>query len=244
MGLVFEELIRKFAEISNETAGEHFTPREVIRLMVNLIFVEDDDVLSKPSVVRSIYDPTAGTGGMLSIAGEYLHEHNPKAQLTMSGQELNGSRSRSSCRSARHDAGPFIYPDANALAAGGAPDGAPPVLCSPCVFSPSNDEATYVPLSSSGHPVCACHHPHTARTSTAFPDQLACTVHGDPCGRDRGAICAPPRVLRSNPRPSRDNRGAGPATAKEQRPSGLSHSNAGGAVAQSPSRWRLFPERR
>ncbi len=89
MGLAFEELIRKFAEISNETAGEHFTPREVIRLMVNLLFVEDDDVLSKPGVVRSIYDPTAGTGGMLSIAGEYLHEHNPQAQLTMSGQELN-----------------------------------------------------------------------------------------------------------------------------------------------------------
>lgn len=89
MGQVFEELIRRFAEISNETAGEHFTPREVIRLMVNLIFVEDDDVLSKPSVVRTIYDPTAGTGGMLSIAGEYLHEHNPQAHLTMSGQELN-----------------------------------------------------------------------------------------------------------------------------------------------------------
>lgn len=89
MGLAFEELIRKFAEISNETAGEHFTPREVIRLMVNLLFVEDDDVLSKAGVVRSIYDPTAGTGGMLSIAGEYLHEHNPQAQLTMSGQELN-----------------------------------------------------------------------------------------------------------------------------------------------------------
>jgi type I restriction enzyme M protein len=89
MGLAFEELIRKFAEISNETAGEHFTPREVIRLMVNLLFVEDDDVLSNPGVVRSIYDPTAGTGGMLSIAGEYLFEHNPKAQLTMSGQELN-----------------------------------------------------------------------------------------------------------------------------------------------------------
>jgi len=89
MGLAFEELIRKFAEISNETAGEHFTPREVIRLMVNLLFVEDDDVLSKPGVVRSIYDPTAGTGGMLSIAEEYLREHNPKAQLTMSGQELN-----------------------------------------------------------------------------------------------------------------------------------------------------------
>lgn len=89
MGLVFEELIRKFAELSNETAGEHFTPREVIRLMVNLIFIEDDDVLSKPSVVRTIYDPTAGTGGMLSIAGEYLEEHNPKARLTVYGQELN-----------------------------------------------------------------------------------------------------------------------------------------------------------
>ena len=89
MGLVFEELIRKFAEISNETAGEHFTPREVIRLMVNLLFIEDDDVLSKQHVVRTIYDPTAGTGGMLSIAGEYLEEHNPEARLTMSGQELN-----------------------------------------------------------------------------------------------------------------------------------------------------------
>lgn len=89
MGLVFEELIRKFAEISNETAGEHFTPREVIRLMVNLLFIEDDDVLSRPGVVRTIYDPTAGTGGMLSIAGEYLEEHNPEARLTMFGQELN-----------------------------------------------------------------------------------------------------------------------------------------------------------
>jgi len=90
MGLVFEELIRKFAEISNETAGEHFTPREVIRLMVNLLFIEDDDVLTPGSaVVRTIYDPTAGTGGMLSIAGEYLAEHNPAARLTMFGQELN-----------------------------------------------------------------------------------------------------------------------------------------------------------
>ncbi len=90
MGAVFEELIRKFAEISNETAGEHFTPREVIRLMVNLIFIEDDDVLSPGNaVVRTIYDPTAGTGGMLSVAGEYLQEHNPQARLTMYGQELN-----------------------------------------------------------------------------------------------------------------------------------------------------------
>ncbi|HPE71283.1 MAG TPA: class I SAM-dependent DNA methyltransferase, partial [Candidatus Competibacter sp.] len=89
MGLVFEELIRKFAEISNETAGEHFTPREVIRLMVNLLFIEDDDVLAKPGVVRTLYDPTAGTGGMLSVAGEYLEEHNPQARLTLFGQELN-----------------------------------------------------------------------------------------------------------------------------------------------------------
>jgi len=89
MGWVFEELIRKFAEISNETAGEHFTPREVIRLMVNLLFIEDDAVLATPGVVRTIYDPTAGTGGMLSVAGEYLAEHNPDARLTMFGQELN-----------------------------------------------------------------------------------------------------------------------------------------------------------
>jgi type I restriction enzyme M protein len=89
MGAVFEELIRKFAELSNETAGEHFTPREVIRLMVNLLFIEDDEALTKPGVVRSIYDPTAGTGGMLSVAGEHLAEINPDARLVMYGQELN-----------------------------------------------------------------------------------------------------------------------------------------------------------
>lgn len=90
MGLVFEELIRKFAELSNETAGEHFTPREVIRLMVNLLFIEDDDVLSPGNaVVRTIYDPTAGTGGMLSVASEHLLQHNPAARLTLFGQELN-----------------------------------------------------------------------------------------------------------------------------------------------------------
>ena len=89
MGAVFEELIRKFAELSNETAGEHFTPREVIRLMVNLLFIEDDDALTKPGVVRSIYDPTAGTGGMLSVAGEHLSSLNPNARLVMYGQELN-----------------------------------------------------------------------------------------------------------------------------------------------------------
>ncbi|EDL59762.1 type I restriction-modification system subunit M [Gimesia maris] len=89
MGLVFEELIRKFAELSNETAGEHFTPREVIRLMVNLLFIEDDDALTKPGIVRSLYDPTAGTGGMLSIAEEHLSGQNPDARLVMYGQELN-----------------------------------------------------------------------------------------------------------------------------------------------------------
>ncbi len=89
MGLVFEELIRKFAELSNETAGEHFTPREVIRLMVNLIFIEDGEALNEPDVVRTLYDPTAGTGGMLSAADEYLAEHYPGARLRMFGQELN-----------------------------------------------------------------------------------------------------------------------------------------------------------
>ena len=89
MGLVFEELIRKFAEISNETAGEHFTPREVIRLMVSLLFIEDDEALTRPGIVRTIYDPTAGTGGMLSVAGEHLHDINPGARMSMYGQELN-----------------------------------------------------------------------------------------------------------------------------------------------------------
>ena len=90
MGLAFEELIRKFSEASNETAGEHFTPRDAIKLMVNLLFIEDSDILTPGSqVVRTIYDPTAGTGGMLSVAGEHLLDHNPQAQLTMFGQELN-----------------------------------------------------------------------------------------------------------------------------------------------------------
>jgi type I restriction enzyme M protein len=89
MGSIFEELIRKFAELSNETAGEHFTPREVIRLMVSLIFTEDDAALTQPSIIRTIYDPTAGTGGMLSVADEHLAELNPNARLVMYGQELN-----------------------------------------------------------------------------------------------------------------------------------------------------------
>ena len=90
MGLMFEELIRRFAELSNETAGEHYTPREVIRLMVDLLFAPDDEVLNRAGVVRSIYDPAAGTGGMLSVAEMHLHEHNLDAKLVAFGQELNG----------------------------------------------------------------------------------------------------------------------------------------------------------
>jgi type I restriction enzyme M protein len=90
MGYIFEELIRKFAEQSNETAGEHFTPREVIRLMVNLLFTEDRDVLRTKGTVRTIFDPACGTGGMLSVAEEYLKkELNPDARLVSYGQELN-----------------------------------------------------------------------------------------------------------------------------------------------------------
>ena len=89
MGGIFEELIRRFAELSNETAGEHFTPREVIRLMVDLLFTSDDDALARPGVVRTMYDPTAGTGGMLTVAGEHLAAANADARLVMFGQELN-----------------------------------------------------------------------------------------------------------------------------------------------------------
>ncbi|MGN8050293.1 type I restriction-modification system subunit M [Curtobacterium sp. 22159] len=89
MGLVFEELIRFANEKSNETAGDHYTPREVIALMVQLLFALDDDALSKSGVVRSIYDPTAGTGGMLSVADEYLRRMNPGIQLSLYGQDYN-----------------------------------------------------------------------------------------------------------------------------------------------------------
>jgi type I restriction enzyme M protein len=81
LGSIFEDLIRRFAEQSNETAGEHFTPREVIRLMVNLLFMEDRDVLTKKGVVKTLFDPACGTGGMLSVAEDYLAELNPDAHL-------------------------------------------------------------------------------------------------------------------------------------------------------------------
>ena len=89
MGLVFEELIRKFAEASNETAGEHFTPREVIALIVNCLFAGDDEALTKPGVIRSIYDPTAGTGGILSVAETTAKSINKTAVIRLYGQELN-----------------------------------------------------------------------------------------------------------------------------------------------------------
>ncbi len=89
MGLVFEELIRKFAESSNETAGEHFTPRDIVRLTTSLVFMEDDEALTKPGIIRTIYDPTAGTGGFLSAGMEYVYELNPQAVMRAFGQELN-----------------------------------------------------------------------------------------------------------------------------------------------------------
>ncbi len=98
MSLYYEELIRRFSEISNETAGEHFTPREVIRLMVNLLFTNDDEALRKPGVLRTVYDPAAGTGGMLSIADETIKDLNPEARLVLFGQELN-AESYAICKS-------------------------------------------------------------------------------------------------------------------------------------------------
>jgi len=89
MGYIYEELIRKFNELSNETAGEHFTPREVIELMVNLIFDEDDEVLTEDGAVRTVYDPACGTGGMLSVAQNHVRSLNEGANLHVFGQELN-----------------------------------------------------------------------------------------------------------------------------------------------------------
>ncbi|MEV0895619.1 class I SAM-dependent DNA methyltransferase [Actinoplanes sp. NPDC049802] len=90
MGYLFEELVRKFSEISNETAGEHFTPREVIKLMVNLLLAPDEDELITPGIVRKIYDPACGTGGMLSEAQDHIEAHNAHATVEVYGQELNG----------------------------------------------------------------------------------------------------------------------------------------------------------
>lgn len=89
MGYIFEELIRRFNEASNEEAGDHFTPREVIRLMVNLLFMPDGDILTTKGIVKTLYDPACGTGGMLSVAEDYVRELNPDARLEVFGQDYN-----------------------------------------------------------------------------------------------------------------------------------------------------------
>lgn len=89
MGLIFENLIRRFNELANETAGDHFTPREVIRLMVNLLFIHDDALLATAGTVRKLLDPACGTGGMLAEAQRYLLEHNTEAKLYAYGQDYN-----------------------------------------------------------------------------------------------------------------------------------------------------------
>lgn len=90
MGLIFEELLRKFSEMSNETAGEHYTPRDVIRLMVEVLFSKDKKELQKPHVIKTLYDPACGTGGMLTVGKDYIHgKINPKATIYLYGQELN-----------------------------------------------------------------------------------------------------------------------------------------------------------
>ncbi|KGH48636.1 restriction endonuclease subunit M [Modestobacter caceresii] len=124
MGYLFEELIRRFSEQSNETAGEHFTPREVIRLMVNLVFAEDSDALAVPGAVRTLYDPACGTGGMLSVAEAYLRELNPDARLEVFGQELN-AETWAICRSDMMLKGqdPTHIHFGNSFTADGEPDG-------------------------------------------------------------------------------------------------------------------------
>lgn len=89
MGYIFEEIIRRFSESHNEDAGQHYTPREVIELMVNILFYDDNDILSGNNVAKTIYDPACGTGGMLSVAEEYLHKLNASTKLIAFGQEIN-----------------------------------------------------------------------------------------------------------------------------------------------------------
>ncbi len=89
MGYIFEEIIRRFSESHNEDAGQHYTPREVIRLMVNILFYDDSSTLAGKNIAKTIYDPACGTGGMLSVAEEYLHELNSSTELMSFGQELN-----------------------------------------------------------------------------------------------------------------------------------------------------------
>jgi type I restriction enzyme M protein len=89
MGYIFEEIIRRFSEAHNEDAGQHYTPREVIELMVNILFLNDSQSLSSKNVAKTLYDPACGTGGMLSVAETYLHKLNAAAELIVFGQEIN-----------------------------------------------------------------------------------------------------------------------------------------------------------
>ena len=93
MGLIFENLIRRFNELANETAGDHFTPREVIRLMVNILFINDDELLATPGTVRKMLDPACGTGGMLAEAQNYLREHHGDASSTSTGRTTTSAPS-------------------------------------------------------------------------------------------------------------------------------------------------------
>ncbi|MBI2237329.1 MAG: SAM-dependent DNA methyltransferase, partial [Actinobacteria bacterium] len=123
MGYVYEELIRRFSELSNETAGEHFTPREVIRLMVNILFANDHDLLTKRGAIATLYDPACGTGGMLSVAEDHLRDLNPGARLRVYGQELN-AETYAVCRSDMmlkgQDASSIYF--GNSFTEDGAPD--------------------------------------------------------------------------------------------------------------------------
>jgi type I restriction enzyme M protein len=90
MGQIFEELLRKFSEMSNETSGEHYTPRDVVKLLVSLVFSENKEDLMGEGKIRSIFDPCCGTGGMLTIGKEWIHENiNSNIEIKLSGQELN-----------------------------------------------------------------------------------------------------------------------------------------------------------
>lgn len=98
MGSIFEELVRRFNEQANEEAGDHFTPREVIRLMVHLLYDTEDHIFTTKGLIRTLYDPTCGSGGMLSVSEEYLADHAPGVHLELFGQEYN-PESYAICRS-------------------------------------------------------------------------------------------------------------------------------------------------
>jgi len=126
MGYIYEELVRRFLELSNETAGHHFAPSEVVELMVNLLFVEDDALLSKPGTVKTMLDPACGTGGMLSVSEQYPYERNP-----LPGSRLTARSSTPkpmlcaarTCSSRTRSTGPLIHNLESCATARGDEDG-------------------------------------------------------------------------------------------------------------------------